>query len=344
MVHFMYDATDERRRMSREAATTALTLVPGLPEGHYAMGVYHYWGNKQYDSAAAELVVAAAALASDAEILAMAGFVQRRRGDWQAAVAYMERAAQLDPGALQADLGNTYEALGRVEEALSALSTAQRTRPEGHFEVARGLVFLRRDGTTDTLRTALQGIPPGFDPNAEMTLARIELAGVERRPDDVLQALAGAPEPVADQNVYWPRALIAGRAHRLAGRESEARAGFDSARVVLEAAVASNPDDARMHVALASSLAGLGRSDGAVREAELALQIMPPTRDAMIGQSIERQAAAVYSDLGQIDRAVALLTSFFGGPTIGYTRFYLTIDPTWDRLRNHAGFRRLVAG
>jgi len=83
MVHFMYDPTDERRRLSREEAAAALRLVPGLPEGHYAMGLYHYWGNKQYDSAAAELDLAAASLATDAEVQAMAGFVQRRKGDWE---------------------------------------------------------------------------------------------------------------------------------------------------------------------------------------------------------------------------------------------------------------------
>jgi len=64
----------------------------------------------------------------------------------------------------------------------------------------------------------------------------------------------------------------------------------------------------------------------------------------MIGQDVERQAASVYADIGRADRAVALLNSYFSGPTIGYTRFYLTIDPTWDGLRNHAGFRRLVTG
>ena len=130
----------------------------------------------------------------------------------------------------------------------------------------------------------------------------------------------------------------------MAGAEPQARAAFDSARVALEAAVTATPDDARAHVALASALAGLGRSDEAVREAELALQIMPTTRDAMIAQAIERQAATVFVDLGRPDRAIALLTSFFSRPTIGYTRFYLTVDPAWDGLRDHPAFRGLVAG
>src|SRR5690606_26970123 len=58
MVHFMYDPSEERRRLSREAAETALRLAPDAAESHHAMAAYWYWGEKEYDRAAAELTEA----------------------------------------------------------------------------------------------------------------------------------------------------------------------------------------------------------------------------------------------------------------------------------------------
>jgi tetratricopeptide (TPR) repeat protein len=345
MVHFMYEPTPERRQRSRAAAEKALALQPGLPEGHYAMGAYHYWGNKQYDSAAVELALALETLGSDPRILAMAGFVERRRGEFERSLDYMERAARIDPIWVGVDLGDTYAALGRLDDALRAYAVIQSVQPEGHHEVGRGLIRLRHEGTTDSLRAALAALPAGFDPDGITTRARLDLAWAERRPEDALQAIAAFREPVVqDQSFFWPKSLLSGRAHRLAGRQAQATSAFDSARVMLQAAAAERPEEARVHIALAGAYAALGQTNEAVRAAERALQLMPYSRDVLNAQLIQLQAAAVHAEVGQHQQAIAMLEELFSRPVFNYARHYLTLDPSWDAIRQLPAFGRIVAG
>ena len=347
MVHFLYDATPERRTMAREAAETALRLQPDAGESHHAMGVYWYWGEKDYDRAAAELQLAAASLPESAEIQETAAYVERRRGQFERAMQLLGRAAELDPqsAAIQINLGDTHEAFGHYDQALAAYRAAQQIQPDGHFEVARALIMLRRDGNTDSLRAALAQLPAGFDPDGLMTLARFQLAQVERNMGDALAALSSSQHPVIEgQTDYLPLSLLAAQAHRVAGHDAVARAAFDSARVVLEQAAAATPDAARVHAALASAYAGLGMSAEAVQAAQRAMSLMSPERDALNAQDIARQAAAAFADLGEAERAVALLQAQFNGPVVAYSRHYLTLDPSWDRIRSNAAFQALTTG
>jgi tetratricopeptide (TPR) repeat protein len=350
MVHFMYDPTTERRTMAREAAEKALELQPDMGETHHAMGVYWYWSEKDYDRAASELQLAAASLPESAEILETAAYVERRRGQFERGMQYLERAAQLDPqsAAIQTNLGDTHEAFGHYDQALAAYRAAQQIQPDGHFEVARSLILMRRDGNTDSLRAALAQLPAGFDPDGLMTLARFQLAQVERNMGDALAALSSSQQQIIEgQTTYLPLSLLAAQAHQVAGHAAPARAAFDSARAVLEpaaAAAGSGTDAARVYAALASAYAGLGMSTEAAQAAQRAMVLMPPERDALNAQDIARQAAAVFADIGQPERAVALLQAQLNGPVFGYSRRYLTMDPTWDRIRSNAAFQALTTG
>jgi tetratricopeptide (TPR) repeat protein len=152
---------------------------------------------------------------------------------------------------------------------------------------------------------------------------------------------------IMGQALYLPRTLLSARAHRFAGHAAQARAAFDSARVVLEAAAATagdGPSAARVHIALASAYAGLGMAEQAGQAAQRAMTLMSPQIDALNAQDIQRQAAAVYADLGQTERALALLQAQVNGPLFGYSRRFLSLDPTWDRIRDNAAFQTLAAG
>jgi lipoprotein NlpI len=43
---------------AREEAEQALRLQPDLPEAHRALGLYHYWGQRDYDRALQEFETA----------------------------------------------------------------------------------------------------------------------------------------------------------------------------------------------------------------------------------------------------------------------------------------------
>jgi len=59
-------------------------------------------------------------------------YAAEERGDWDEALAYCERAIQLDPGLADAHnyCGVVLEQLGRLEEAIAAYDEALRIAPE----------------------------------------------------------------------------------------------------------------------------------------------------------------------------------------------------------------------
>jgi TolB-like protein len=92
--------------------------------------------------------------------------------------------------------------------------------------------------------------------------------------------------------------------------------------------------------------AGLGDKEAALREGERSLAMLPPTEDPVMAPGIEEFFARTEAQVGEIDRAVArlerLLTIPYGpGPV---TQALLRLDPSWNPLRSHPRFEKLISG
>src|SRR5215813_1256092 len=83
--------TEEAKR----EAEHALRLQPDLPEGHLALGRYHYWRHLDYDRALKEFELARSG--APAEALNFIGAVLRRQGRYDEAIRYQQEAVHLDP-------------------------------------------------------------------------------------------------------------------------------------------------------------------------------------------------------------------------------------------------------
>src|SRR5438034_5755423 len=75
----------------------ALAIAPESPEAHLALGVFHYWGHRDYDSALRALDRAIELQPSNSDSRTFRGAVYRRRGEWRRSVAEYERAFELNP-------------------------------------------------------------------------------------------------------------------------------------------------------------------------------------------------------------------------------------------------------
>ena len=94
---------------------------------------------------------------------------------------------------------------------------------------------------------------------------------------------------------------------------------------------------------LALIQAGLANRDEALRHASRAVELLPVPRDALDGALIETNAAVVYAQVGDIDRAIESLKHLVtlpGGPTRGL----LQAEPQWDPLRSDPRFAVLASG
>jgi hypothetical protein len=86
----------------------------------------------------------------------------------------------------------------------------------------------------------------------------------------------------------------------------------------------------------------LGRKEDALREGERAIELIPVTKDALIGNALLDQLAGVYAQAGETDRAFNLLGKVIKIP-FGVTYGSLKLDEVWDPLRGDPRFNKIVA-
>jgi len=116
----------------------------------------------------------------------------------------------------------------------------------------------------------------------------------------------------------------------------------DSARMILERRVATDPAEARPRMLLALAYAHLGRKGDALREATRAAEMLPVSRDAWDGADIQEDMAYVELLVGDHDAAIKRLAHLLTIPSELSVPF-LRADPMWDSLRSNPGFQKLVA-
>ena len=109
----------------------ALALAPNSPEAHSALGLFFYWGHRQYEAALTEFNRTLELQPNNALAQQYCAAV-RRRGEWERSLADLQRAQELDPR----DAGNPenterlicYCACGRMRSVLNReLSPSIRT-------------------------------------------------------------------------------------------------------------------------------------------------------------------------------------------------------------------------
>jgi tetratricopeptide (TPR) repeat protein len=144
-----------------------------------------------------------------------------------------------------------------------------------------------------------------------------------------------------DQFLFVPTAQLYAQIHGLMGNQQLERAYYDSARSVLETQIQQQPDDSRYRSALGIAYAGLGRKDDAIREGELAVELLPMTREAFRGAYRAEDLARIYAMVGEYDAAVDQLEHLLSVPSPTAVP-WLRVNPTWDPLRGHPGFQRLL--
>jgi TolB-like protein/Tfp pilus assembly protein PilF len=333
---------------AKKAAERALELQPDLPEAHLSMGYVHYWGYRDYDTALAEFDKARKTLPNSANVLTAIAFVHRRQGKMEQALDGLQRSAALSPrdNLLAREVGSTLVYMRRYAEADSAYDRALALVAEDlETQVAR-VQMLQTSGDLDAASKALAKIPPGIDPAGSVSFARWQLALVRRQPEAALAALEDAPAWLLDgwPSTRAPVALLRALALAQKGDGGTARAAFLEAQQALEGLL-GNPraqPEARGYLALV--YAGLGQKEAALESGRRATELLPYSRDDIIGSSYLAQLAMVEAQVGEKQSALNHIEQLLAIPA-GHviSPASLRLDPAWDPLRSDPRFQRLCA-
>jgi TolB-like protein/class 3 adenylate cyclase/Tfp pilus assembly protein PilF len=347
-----FDASTRRREQALEAAKTALRLQPDLAEGHFAMGMYHYFGFRDYQRALEEFDRALGSAPNSVETLSSIAWVQRRQGMWGKAMANLKRASELDPNNANTVFyqGDTYWTVNDYASAAPYFEKARALAPDGTWEKLWAAWFqVLWKGDPEPLRRTLASMPAGEDPGDVVTAFRINLAQYERRYQDAIELLEDSRRdgfaPLQRSNFEVPKDVTPGQLHAALGNAAQSREHFLRAREQLQDEIEAEPEGifvAHAHGWLGLVLGYLGERDEALRNSARALELLPTSRDALDGPLIAQLAAATHLRLGDSDRALAELGTILGKPG-GPDAHELRSDPDWQPLRDDPRFKNLIA-
>ncbi len=337
---FWGDRSDQRRELSRVALERAAALVPDLPELHFGRGIYSYHGFLDYERALEELRLATAKDPGRAEFHEWIGYVLRRSGRFEEAIASLERALALDPQS------------PRLVSGVAETYTAVRRYGDGNRLAERAVAMVPTDWNLHFTRVWVALCSGDSAATASRTREAVERVGVSNilvdRPDLVtlwLPLLAPAdraafdPFPpltpaISDTASYY---LQRATARRYLG--GDGRADFDSAIVLFERKALERPDDAVLHQRLGRAYAGAGRRDDAVRAGQAA--VTASAKDRYEGPFAYATLAQFYLQFGERERAAEQLERFIAA--LPFARDWVRYRPEFAGLRSHPRIRRLIA-
>lgn len=342
---YHFDHTDERLARGKDAAEQALIHGPDLAASSYALGYYYYYGKKDYTQALRYFEHALTLKPKDPETLAAKAYVLRRQGHLRAAADLFEQLIRLDPlhTSYTLSLAYTQSLLRDFAAARQSYARVRDQAPDTPLLYTLMAWFeLSASGSAARARQVLEQreLGPGEDDLTRYTAIYMDLgAGTYRQ---ALDRLALIDKKVFSmQNFYVPTAHLEASALRGLGDEQAAQHYEEEARLLLETYLAEHPGDARAHSMLGYVYARLGRAEDAIRAAERGAALMPLREDAIKGPFRLQDLAAIYTLVGEYDRAldqIEILLSHPGRLTIERLRQ----ESVWAPLRTHSRFIRLT--
>ena len=348
--HWLTDPLSESELMEAgRMAKQAVTLAPDLAEAHVALGLFHYYGFREYEKALTEFHRAIELRPNYSLALQFVAFVHRRQGKWERTLDELKKSIDQDPRDpyVQAGLAETYVFLRRWREAEDTARHALTMDP--HEATAMRMLLLsslNRTGNAQEPLRLLATFPPDdlLLPNTGMFDMVIGTRGetfVLGR--DFNAALKACETGTVARTNEWQRFAAKAGIRVLAGDVTGAHADAEKARDLLEARVREQPNDFRSLRALSWVYLALDRKADAIKIAQQTLELLPPDKDAVLGSGNLAALAEIQAQTGAAAEAVQnlkKLLSMPAGETISIAR--LKIDPVWDPIRNDPGFQQLL--
>jgi serine/threonine protein kinase/predicted Zn-dependent protease len=342
----LFNVTDDLKRLelAKNAAEAAVRLRPDLGEAHLELARYYFeasvFTGSNFDRAREELKIVRRKLPNNGEALMIEAMIGRHENRWDASLANLQRASELDPrnSDVAWRLEQTYLEMRRYSE-LEQLITKEAAKGDPWIQTLLAMIKLAQ-GDPAAAQSFLKQVPLEYSPGGWIWDTRFTAALYLRDYDTANRVIAATPAKGTEQTSSWAEGLVA----RAGGDKQKAQAAFAAARKKMEATLGDKPKDSPYLADVATLDAGLGRKEDAVREARRAIELQPIAKDSLNGPRWVANLALVYAWTGERDRALEQLEVVAtipgeGVPTYGDLRF----NPCWDDLRGDKRFDKIVA-
>ncbi|HEY5992305.1 MAG TPA: tetratricopeptide repeat protein [Candidatus Udaeobacter sp.] len=348
-----YEPTESRRTRARTEAETALRLEPNLAEGRFALGQCIYWMDQDYERALEQFELASRLSPSNGDERRLMAAIKRREGKWEEALEAYERVAELDPQNSNTirEVLFTNTSMRRWPEAAQWGERMRAMAPASLVaKMQSGYVDFWWKGDTHLLKSIVDQVPAGIDPDGTVTSCRWDVAMLRR---DYSAAKTVLQTSAANELSYTnagttPKIFFEGCIYLAQGDSVNAQKAFELARPEFEAAVKEAPASAERHAVLGWLYAFMGRKDDAVREGRRAVELKPESKDAVDGTLMNGYLALIYARVGKNDLAIPLIERLLKIPgAVDSADYSITINDLkyrweWDPLRKDPRFEKLI--
>lgn len=342
------DHSPVHRTNARAEAERAIQLDPKLPEAHEALA-FSYRLERDYSAAEKEYLIAVRLAPNDSELLRNMAMLMRRQNRWNDAISTLKRAVSLNP---RSKLTNDW--LGNVFWQLQDWSAAKQV-----FERSLALAGSVSPEAVEDARHTLAGtecvLAGNYEPmrrflasaNSDTSQDRYDLAMVDRHFEEAERIAADSSLQNFSliDTIYAPKNYMVGCAAFARGDLVRAREILQTCLPKAREDVISNADEPQYHSFLGLLYAYLGAREDAIREGELATNLLPEAKDAVAAPLCEAALARIYARIGEPNRALALLGHLLVTPNSsngGITLLELRTSWEWDALRNEKGFQKIL--
>ena len=335
---------EQLNQQARSDAENALRLAPGLAAAQLAVGYSDYYGRGDYAAALKAFAAALALRPNDADTLAAQGYVERRQGRFDVAIASLQQAFALDPrnSALAFELGSTYVMAGSYTNGEDWYQRALALDPRNlnaKSNLSQAIVYAT--GDIPRALAAAQGDDP------VLKQQRVALLAYQRKYGEALALLDSVPDTADNFGASGgPKALAQAELYRLAGDMSHARPLYAQAlpKIRAQLAMIQGINQAGVWQNLAIAELGLGQTEQGLDAVAKAQAIVAQSDDHSYGPIDMETNATLYAEAKRPNLAVPLLAKALAAPGIGraYSPVLLWLDPAWDPIRHDPGFQALL--
>jgi len=309
--------------------------------------------DQDYERALEQFEIASRLSPSNADTRRLIAAIERRQGKWQQAIEAYERLAKIDPQnpSTARELMYTNTSMRRWQEAARWAERMRTLAPTSL--VARqqsGYIDFWWKGDTRLLKSMMDEVPAGVDPDGSVTAARWDAAMLQRDYTAAKKILETSSVNEISYTVagFTPKIFFEGCIDVARGDNASAQKAFEQARPAFEAAVKEAPESAERHASLGWLYALMGRKNDAIAEGQRAVELKPESKDAVDGSLMNGYLTLIYARLGETDLAIPLIERLLKAPgAVDSANYSITVNDLkyrweWDPLRKDPRFAKLI--
>ena len=336
--------TKEAVDRNQIAAERALLIGGNRAEGHLAFAQYLRDVTLDYEGARTHYEAGLKIDPNNVDLLLGVAGVDAILGRFDDVLARAEQLVKRDPRSLATlrRVPGTLHNLRRYPEELAAWDRALALAPE-NLGLIQGKAFAYLSlGELDSVRALVAQKLKTVDTTALLVRFSLYQETMWTLPPELWPKIVKlTPKDFDNDRGHW--GLKLGHTYRLMGDTMHARMFGDTAVAAFAKQLHDFPDRAQVRELLARALALAGRKQEAMSQADSALKLRETTNDATIRPYVLFQAARVFIQSGDNERALDLIERLITMPASDVTAAYLRIDPSFAPLKGNPRFEKLIA-